>query len=79
MATQLRGPETAKHRDNDALGRMARRIDHLTTIVTADLLVNMGVLATGVILVLFESGAVPRPWEPPEKPQEVVVVRHSTE
>ena len=76
MATQLRGPEAAKHRDNDALGRMARRIDHLTTIVTADLLVNLGVLLTGILLCLFESGAVPRPWEPPDHPQEVVVVRH---
>ena len=71
---EVRGPEVAKHRDASTLGRIAKALDHLTTIVTADLIVNVGVLLTGLILCLFESGAVARPWEHHD-PQEVVVVR----
>lgn len=71
------GPAEAKHRNADTLGRIARALDHLTTVVTADLIVNVGVLVTGIILVLFESGALVRPWEHHE-PQEVVVVRTDT-
>lgn len=71
------GPADAKHRDADTLGRIARALDHISTVVTADLIVNVGVLLTGVILVLFESGAMVRPWEHHE-PQEVVVVRTDT-
>lgn len=72
---ELHGPETARHRDTSALGRLTRTLDRITTVVTADLIVDIGVLVTGIILCLFESGAVARPWEPPEHPQEVVVVR----
>lgn len=73
-----RGPEVAKHRDSSSLGRIARALDHLTTVVTADLIVDTGVLITGIILCLFESGAMEPPWEQ-HQPQEVVVVRHSNE
>lgn len=67
---------TGEHKDNSRLGHMQRTMDRLSDVVTADLIVDFGVLVTGVILVLLELGLFPhRPFEGEHAPQEVVVRR----
>lgn len=54
--------------------RLARTLDAILAVVTADLVVNLGVFASGLVVMAIELGWV----HPPEQrsPQPVVVVRH---
>lgn len=56
--------------------KVQRTLNRLVQLVTADLLVNTGVLATGVVLVIVELGFVPHDvFAKHEQPTKVVIVR----
>lgn len=66
----------ARHREDSRLGRMAKALDHLTSIMTADLIVDFGVFLTGMTLIFLELGLVPhRPLAKDHAPEPVVIVR----
>lgn len=70
-----------KHRDQvPPMHRIQRSLDYLTNVVTADLLVDTGVLITGVLLVLMEMGLIPHhsfgaAADHKDDPTPVVIVR----
>lgn len=56
--------------------KVQRTLHRLVQLVTADLLVNTGVLGTGVVLVTIELGLVPHDvFAKHDEPTKVVVVR----
>ena len=72
---------SAKHRDDNRVAHLVKMVDRLTNIMTADLIVDLGVFLTGVTLIILESGLVPhRPFEDhePAVPTQVRNVRSHT-
>lgn len=59
--------------------KVHRTLHRLVQLVTADLIVNTGVLGTGVVLVVIELGFVPHDvFAKHEQPTKVVIVRKET-